>query len=407
MDYTIQKVNGIDCIFAPMNDTHSITIEVMVKAGNIYETRENNGISHFLEHMFFKGGKKYPTPMSVAQAVENFGGEFNAYTGGIYAGYYVKCAPEFAPKALDVLSDMLVDSQFLEPEMEREKWVVIQEIKMYNDNPRSVAYDKWKQRYIGDSSYGWSVLGPEENVKKFTQKDLFDHKNALYTKDNLLIVVAGKISDKEGIIALIENLFARLPDKKTWQQPAYTRTLPQEKVHSYKKETQQNHLIFSAPGFSGKSKQRFAASLFSTILGGNMSSRLFQNIREKQGLCYYIGASHRPQQFDGNFSIGAWIDKERFDSGVEQINKELDQIATGDISQEEFDNAKWYRIGSLQMGIETSDSLASFLGNQYLIYWNIETLDDIIATYKNLTLQEVQQVAHHLHQDNRYLFYVE
>lgn len=131
-----------------MSDTNSVTIEIMCKAGNIYETRENNGISHFLEHLFFKGGKKYPTPKDVAEAVDKFGGEFNAYTGDEYAGYYVKCAPEFVPQAMDVLADMMNNPSFPKEELEREKGVVIQELKMYEDNPMAMVLQKWQTYYF-------------------------------------------------------------------------------------------------------------------------------------------------------------------------------------------------------------------------------------------------------------------
>ena len=144
MKYEVKQIAGINCIFAPLNDANSITVEILVKAGSIYENEQTNGISHFLEHMFFKWGKKYSDPHQVAQAVENFGGEFNAFTSGDHAGYYIKCAPDFVEKAVDVLSDMMVSARFPKEELEREKWVVLQEIQMYKDDPQSLVYDKWK-----------------------------------------------------------------------------------------------------------------------------------------------------------------------------------------------------------------------------------------------------------------------
>lgn len=153
-----KTLSGLTTLFLPMSDTYSTTVQLFVKAGSIYETRETNGISHFLEHMFFKGGKKYPTPASVAQAVESFGGMFNAYTGDEIASYYVKCPPQHASKALDVLSDMMIHAQFTQEEMEREKLVVVQEIKMYDDNPQALVSQQWNTRYHGDNPYGRSIL---------------------------------------------------------------------------------------------------------------------------------------------------------------------------------------------------------------------------------------------------------
>lgn len=406
MKYTVENIAGIDVVFAPMEDTNSITIEIMCKAGSIYETREKNGLSHFLEHLFFKGGKKYPTPKSVAEALDKFWGESNAYTGDEYAGYYVKCAPEFINKAIDVLADMMNNAKFNIAEMEREKGVVIQEIKMYEDNPMIMTMEKRQTYYFGDNSYGWQIIGTEENVNAFTQQMLFDHKADLYTKDNLIITIAGKIKDKQAIIHQLEQEFTTLPEKKRIQKPEFIHEFPENHVGSYEQKNEQTHLVISAPGFKGDDETRYAANVLATILGGNMSSRLFQNIREKQGLCYYIKASHMVQEDTGTFLIRAGIDKKRFDFGVEKIYEEIEKIANGDITQEEFENAIGYNEGQIQMGIESSDEMASFLGNQYLIYKKIDTLEDILKKYKSLKIEDIKNIAKKLSKENLYLFYI-
>lgn len=407
MNYSIKKLQGIDCIFAPMQDSNSITIEIMCKAGSIYETKTTNGISHFLEHLFFKGGKKYPTPRAVAEAVDTFGGEFNAYTGDEYAGYYVKCAPEFTNKAIDVLGDMMMNPQFPKEELEREKGVVIQELKMYEDNPIALVSQKRQERYFGDNNYGRPTIWNIENILSFNQNMLFEHKQNLYTKNNLIIMIAGKITNQAEIENLLTAIFATLPEKKQYQKDAFPNHLPKEQSSFFDKKTEQNHLIISAPGFKGDDQTRYAASVLTTILGGNMSSRFFQNIREKEGLCYYISASHLSGQDDGTFMMRAGIDKERFDFGIKRIYEEIERIAGGDISQEEFDNTIWYNIGQLQMGIESSDQMASFLGAQYLLYGKIETLDEIVQAYKKLTLNDIKAVANKLNKENLYLYHIQ
>lgn len=406
MKYNIENIAGIDVIFAPMEDANSITIEIMCKAGSIYETREKNGLSHFLEHLFFKGGKKYPTPKSVAEALDKFWWESNAYTGDEYAGYYVKCAPEFINKAIDVLSDMMNNAKFNIEEMEREKGVVIQEIKMYEDNPMIMTMEKRQTYYFGDNSYGWQIIGTEENVNSFTQQMLFDHKADLYTKDNLIITIAGKIKDKQAIVNQLTQEFTTLPEKKRIQKPEFIHEFPENHVGSYEQKNEQTHLVISAPGFKGDDETRYAANVLATILGGNMSSRLFQNIREKQGLCYYIKASHMVQEDTGTFLIRAGIDKKRFDFGVEKIYEEIEKVANGDITQEEFDNAIGYNEGQIQMGIESSDEMASFVGNQYLIYKKIDTLEEILKKYKSLKLEDIKNIAKKLSKENLYLFYI-
>lgn len=406
MKYTIENIAWIEVLFAPMEDANSVTIEIMCRAGSIYETREKNGLSHFLEHLFFKWGKRYPTPKAVAEALDKFGGESNAYTGDEYVGYYVKCAPEFITKAIDVLGDMMNNAKFSIPELEREKGVVIQEIKMYEDNPMAMTMEKRQSYYFGDNSYGRQIIGTEENVNSFTQEMLFEHKADLYTKDNLIIVIAGKIKDKEAIIHQLQQEFTTLPEKKRIQKPEFIHEFPEHHVGFYEQKNEQTHLVISAPGFAGNDEQKYAANVLATILWGNMSSRLFQNIREKQGLCYYIKASHMVQEDTGTFLIRAGIDKKRFDFGVEKIYEEIENIANGNITQEEFDNAIGYNEGQIQMGIESSDDMASFLGNQYLIYKKIDTLEEILKKYKKLTLEDIKEVAKKIKKEHLYLFYI-
>ena len=406
MKYTIEPIAWIDVIFAPMEDINSVTIEIMCKAGSIYENEENNGIGHFLEHLFFKGGNKYTTPKAVAEAVDKFWGEFNAYTGDEFAGYYIKCAPEFIDKAIDVLADMMNHAKFNPEELEKEKWVVIQELKMYEDNPMAMVMQKWQSYYLGDNSYWRPIIGTENNINAFTQNMLFDHKAQLYTKDNLIIVVAGKIIEKQAIVEQLEKEFANLPSDKKWKKPIFVETLPQEHTAWYEQKNEQTHLVISAPGFKGDDDSRYAANVLWTILWGNMSSRLFQSIRAKQGLCYYIKGNHMSQEDLWVFIIRAGIDKQRFDFGVEKIFEEIQHIADGNITQEEFDNAIGYNEGQIQMGIESSDEMASFIGNQYLIYKKVETLPEILKKYKSLTLEDVKAVAKKLSKENLYMFYI-
>lgn len=403
--YTLKKIAGIDVIFAA-HDSNSTTIEILVKAWSIYETRETNGISHFLEHMFFKGGKKFTNPHDVAAYVDTFGGEFNAFTGEEYAGYYVKSAPEHAPKALDMLADMMVHPTFPEEELEREKLVVIQELKMYEDRPDRQAYNKFKRYMYGDNSYGRETLWPEANIRAFTQQDLFTHKRNLYTKDNMLIVIAGKIHDQAILEQLIASLFHEIPENKLINVPAFVEHLPANPVEVHNKWTQQTHVVIGAWGYDSTQRERFAASLLGVILGGNMSSRLFQNIREKLGLCYYIYGSHYANTADGLFIIRAGIEKERFEMWMDAIYKEIESIAQGNISEQEYMKAQGFMTGKTQMGIESSDELADFIGAQQLLKWEVQTLEQILDEYKKVTIEDLKHVAKKLSRENLYTYYI-
>ncbi len=407
MNIDTQSLSGLTTIFLPMNDTYSTTVQLFVKAGSIYENRRTNGISHFLEHMFFKGGKKYSTPAIVAQAVESFGGEFNAYTGDEIASYYVKCPPQHTSKAIDVLSDMMIDAQFPQEEMEREKNVVVQEIKMYEDNPQALVSEQRNTRYFGDNPYGRTILWPEENVMSFTREDLFHHQQALYTKDNMILVIAWKIEDQTALEEQISEVFAGLGQTKSgWAEP-YRRSLPLEHTSFYDKWTEQNHLIIAVPTFPYKEESRYyAAKLLSTILGGNMSSRLFQNIREKQWLCYYISARHSSSEHDGLFMIRAGISKEKFEFWLNKIYEEIEKFVNEGITDEELANAKSYLIGKLQMGIESSDEMAEFIGSDFLLYNEVNNLEEIMKSYEAVTKEEIHALLPLLSKEHLYLYYI-
>ena len=407
MKYEVKKVAWIDCVFAPMDDANSTTVEILTKAGSIYETRENNWISHFLEHLFFKWWKKYKTPKDVAEAVDNFGWEFNAFTGDEYAGYYVKSAPEFVSKSIDVLWDMMVHAAFPEDEMQREKWVVIQEIMMYEDNPSALVLDKWKEYYFGDNSYGRATLGPKENVENFTREDLIEHKRDLYTKDNLIVIIAWKIENQSKLEEQLWEIFWELPSEKRIKQPAFPDVLPESHEWVYKKKTEQNHLVISARWFDGNDKQKYAANVFASILWWNMSSRLFQNIREKEGLCYYIRASHYSSPDNWFFMIRAWLEKWRFEFGVNKIYEELEKISKWDITQEEFKKAIWYNVWQLQMWIESSDELANFVWRQHLLYGRVRTLDEVLEIYHNMKIEDVIAIAKKFEKENLYKYWIE
>jgi len=407
MKHEIKKVWWTECIFIPMEEANSTTVQILAKAWSIYETRETNGISHFLEHLFFKWWKKYKNPQEVAEAVDTFWWEFNAFTGDEYAGYYVKSSPEFVLKSIDVLWDMMINAYFPEEEMQREKWVVIQEIMMYQDNPAALVMDKWKEFYFWDNSYGRPTLWPKENVESFKREDLIKHKEWLYTKDNLVIIIAGKIDNQKDIEKKLESIFKDLPKNKKIEQPKYEDILPNKNEDFYKKWTEQNHIVISARWFDWNDEKKFAANVFSTILGGNMSSRLFQNIREKQWLCYYIAAKHYTSPDNGVFLIRAGLEKWRFDFGVKKIYEELEKISNWDITPEEFKKAIWYNIGQLQMGIESSDEMANFVWSQYLLYWKIRTIDEVLEIYKNMKIEDVINIAKKFEEENLYKYWIE
>jgi len=406
MKYEIKKINGIDVIFVPM-ETTSITIQIWVKAGSIYENRDNNWISHFLEHMFFKWGKKYKTAKEVTEVIDNVWGEFNAFTGRESTNYYIKVAPEYIFLAMDLLSDMLVNPSFDEKEIEKEKWVILQELKMNQDSPHKVLLNKFLEFYYGDNPYGWPIIWKEKNILSFKQKDLFNYKNSLYTKDNLVIAIAWKIDNQKEIEDKIWELFADLPEKKIWQKAEFLWIQARKKEGFFKKNVEQNHIIIWIPGFSVHSTKKYEISLLATILWWNMSSILFQEIREKLGLCYYVWAAHYANDEDGLFMIKAGLDKKKLKQWINKINEILDEVVNWEITQDQLDKAKWYFKWKTKMGIETSDEMVSYVLNQYLFTQKIIKLEDFIKKLDAITLDDIKSVAKVLSKENRYLFYID
>lgn len=407
MNIQQHTLNGLQIITADIKDSASTTIEVLVKAWSVMEDAQSNGLSHFLEHMFFKWWTRYPTPKSVAQALDTLGADYNAFTADEFAGYYIKVAPVFVEKAIDVLSDMLVNTQFPKAELEREKWVIVQEIMMYEDMPNRLVWDKRKHRYYGDNAFGRPILWPVENVKWFTQDDLFEHKRNLYTKDNLVIVVAWAIEDQQALLDQITTQFATLPEKSSITHPKLIEHLPSVHEAFLQKDTQQHHLIIGCPWVDMFDDRRHAYRMLSTILWGTMSSRLFQNIREQQGLCYYIGASHSTSLVDGTTMIYAGMEKERREDGLSALYDELENMRSTGITDEEFEQARSNIQWSTIMGLETSDDVAGFVWRQMLLRWEIVSLESILAKYMSVTKKEINTAAQSLQREKMYAYWIQ
>jgi predicted Zn-dependent peptidase len=280
-------------------------------------------------------------------------------------------------------------------------------MKMYEDNPRRLLSDKRLTWYFWENSFGRPIIWTEETVNSFTQKNLKDYRGSLYTKDNLIIVVAGNWAGDDKIKQLIAKYFDWMSDKKTVNQPDFPNFIPKEHESFFKKWTEQNHLIISARWILWTDERKYAAKVLGWVLWWNMSARLFQNIRVKEWLCYYISAYHGASPYNWIFMVRAGMDKNRFDYGLKRIREEIENLAKNWINQAEFEKTIGYLQWNIQMWIETSDEMASFLWDQYLMYSEIETLDEILEKYKNLTLNDVNQLAPMLSLDNCYTYHIE
>lgn len=385
--------NGLRVITIPMPSFESATVMVMVGAGSRYETKLNNGISHFLEHMAFKGTEKRPTSMDISSLIDGIGGEFNAFTSKEYTGYYVKAQSNHVEMLLDLLSDMLNHSLFDEKEIEKEKGVIIEEINMYEDTPMRNLGDVYERVLYGDTPMGWDTAGTKEVINKVSRNDFVEYMRSLYSADNMTVIVAGGV-DGGKAEDLVKKYFGDMPQFST------LKALPvadgQEKPNYFVKEktTEQVHLALGVRTVPLGHVDEDALEVLSTILGGGMSSRLFSEVREKRGLAYYVRSSSDNYTDCGTLVTTAGVDPKRAKDAVKVILQELERIKKpGNITQEELKRAKEYINGHFVMDLEDSRSVAIYFAHQEVLEDKIYTPAENIEKINKVTLADVERVA--------------
>jgi predicted Zn-dependent peptidase len=401
--YSIQNLNcGLPVLTAPIPGTESVTVHVFAGAGSRYETGKERGVSHFLEHMFFKGGKKYKSAAEVSMAIDAYGGSFNAFTGKEYAGYYVKIAAPHVDVACDVLGDMLLHATLPQEEAEKERGVIIEELRMYQDTPMYQAGWDFEELVYGNQPLGWDTIGLEETINATGHAELSAHKDLLYTPDNMILVFAGKIEEAQAM-ELGEKFFGGLSGSKGREFKALDGR-GADKLMLTTKKTEQSHLVLGIEGTSAVADNHFAQSLLSIILGGNMSSRMFLRIREARGLCYYISSSTDDYQDTGALSIRAGVDQTRLDEAITAIKDELLDAQKNGVTDEELARAKEFIKGKVTLSLEDSEERAHFYGRQQLLYADTERgmldVPEFFAKIDSVKKSEVDAFANeHLTQD--------
>lgn len=393
--YSITRLSsGLPVLIAPVDGTSSVTVLVFVGAGSRYEKANERGISHFLEHMFFKGGKKFRNTQEVSAAIDGVGGDFNAFTGKEYAGYYVKVSADKAELACDVLSDMLLNATFPTEEIDKERGVIMEEERMYQDTPMYRAGWDFEELVFGDCALGWDTIGLEPVIRSVTQADFQGYKDMLYTPDNTVITFAGKITEADAL-TLAKRFFDTLGgQKKRSFEPLHG--YGKKKVWLRNKSTEQAHLVLGVPGVSSMDPEHFTQKLLSVILGGNMSSRMFLRIREARGLCYYISTDTDSYLDAGALSTRAGVDQSRLDEAIGAIKTEYKLIAEGGVEPEELVRAKDYLKGKITLNLEDSEELAHFFGKQQLLYPAVRDLPSYFAEIDRVTKAQVDALAKRL-----------
>ncbi len=375
-----------------MADNPSVTILAMVEAGSKYESKKDNGLSHFLEHMLFKGTPRRPKASDISRELDSIGANYNAFTGQECTGYYAKADARHLDKIIDVVSDLYLNPLFDQNEMQKEKGVIVEEIRMYKDLPQQHVQDVIMELIYGDQPVGWNIAGTEENVRAFTREQLLTYRNANYVAKATVVMIAGSFDEKE-VLKKISKVFSVIPDaaKSSKLKVKESQKSPQIKIEA--KETDQAHIVIGQRTFSVHDKRIPTMDVLATILGHGMSSRLFSKMRDELGICYYIKAEHNAFTDHGFFAISAGLDNTRIEIGIKNIILECERLKNESVSDAELKKVKDYIAGTTMLGLETSDARAMFCGDQEVIRGKIESPADIIAKINAVTAKDVQKLA--------------
>jgi predicted Zn-dependent peptidase len=382
--------NGLRLLTAPLDHAQSVSCTVMLAAGSRYETKDTNGIAHFAEHMFFKGTEKRPSAREISGEVDSIGGEFNAFTGKEYTGYYVRCAAEHRDVALDVLVDMLRRSKFDAGEIEREKGVIIEEMNMYFDTPRDFVGGVYEELLFGDQPLGWDIIGRKETVRNATRDTFMDYLGHWYKPTRMVVGIGGAVG--EGIEERIGELLGDLEPEDTGE-PAPVQPYVNGRVKVFTKQSDQAHIVLGVPSIPIVHPDRYAMQLLSTVLGGGMSSRLFTEVRERRGLAYYVFGVNHSYTDAGSLYAQAGVDINRIDDAVTTIAEELRKIARESIPADELEKARNFAKGRFVLQLESPHGLLMWGLRREVLEGETVDPEDVLAALDAVTGDDVARVA--------------
>lgn len=401
--HTKTTKDGLRIQTIEMPNTNVVTALILVGAGSRNEESSIAGIAHFLEHMFFKGGEKYPTPKSVSATIDGIGGEFNAFTGKETVGYYVKCSKEHLEIALSVLSDMLLHATFPKEEIEKERGVILEEMAMYLDTPiYQISFD-FERVLFGDQPLGRDEIGTRETVSSVTRADFLDYKKSLYVPESIVITLAGAVTKQE--LELVEQYFPFEKGGRTRHPEAFNKSIVTKKFSLREKNTEQYHISMGVRLPLGGGDERIPIlRVLSVILGGNMSSRMFQNVREEKGLCYSIGTTIDAYSETGSLTTRAGVRLNDVLKALEAIRTEYDTIAKDGVTDIELEKAKAYLHGKTDLATEDTERVAQYYGKNNLLYNKVTDFDALKKKISQVTKEEVNALARELFKPEHYHF---
>lgn len=384
--------NGLRIITVPMKNTQTVTVLVLVGTGSKYEEKELNGISHFLEHMYFKGTKKRPSALAIAETLDRVGGIYNAFTGEEYTGYFAKVDAGHFETALDLVSDIFLNSLLPEKEIQKEKGVIVEEINMHQDIPMNYVQILWSKLLYGDQPAGWPIAGAKESVGRIERGDIMNYMRSQYVAENTVICVAGNVKEKL-TIEKVKKYFSKIKTNKAKSKSLVVEKQKTPNVLVHYRETDQTHLCLGVRGYNIFHPQKYALELLGIILGGMMSSRLFEEIRTKLGIAYYVQTAVSADTDCGYLVTQAGVDNSNVEKAIATILKEYQKISQIKVSPEEFKKVKEYVKGKTILELEPSDAKTLFYGLQEILENKILSPKEIFGKIDKMSQNDILKVA--------------
>ena len=387
--------NGIKVITYKMPEMRSVSVGLWLNVGSRSETPENNGVSHFIEHMLFKGTKKR-NAKKISQIFDSIGGQLNAFTGKECTCFYSKTLSNYLELSLDVLSDMYFDSLFSESDIALEKNVVLEEIDMYEDSPEELVNDIIAQT-VWKNSLGYPILGPSKNIKEITREKILAYKDTNYTLNRLTISVAGNFEDKK-LIKYLNKYFNR--EKSNLSEVKYEKNDFHSGNIVRNKDIEQAHICIAYPGLKSRDELVYPMLATNLVLGGGMSSRLFQEVREKRGLAYSIYSYTSSYMEEGMFNIYVGCNPRNSNKVMNIINAQIDRIIDKGLTAREIKGAKEQLKGNFLLGLENTTSIMSYGGKSECLWNEIETVDEVLKQINDISEEKINAVIKQMFAQN-------
>ncbi len=383
-----------------MESTRTVTVLVMVGTGSKYETKEINGISHFLEHMMFKGTEKRPNKLDISRELDGIGAEYNAATSKENTWYYAKASVKKIDTVMDVIFDIFLNSKLDEKEINMERGVIIEELNMYRDIPQRYVSDLFERLLYGDQPAGWDIGGDKETILNLKRDEFLNYFNTHYIASKTVVAIAGNV-DPEEIKSKVDRHFKNIRRGNEFGKPAVTEKQDEPRILLHKKKTDQTNFILGVRSYDKFNDKKYPLGIMSVVLGGGMSSRLFSEVRDKRGLAYDIHAGGETYTDSGFFIVKAGVNNQKVKEALRVVMEELRKVKKEGITSQELQRAKDQIEGSMALGLEHSDAVAEAYAESLIFHDKILTPEGELDKMKKVTLEDVAEVASEIFDDEK------